>query len=352
MTEAYDKRVRGATGEHGGTMEGRIQRWDNIKFVLIFLVVLGHVCDHYVKESALIRTMWICIYSFHMPLFFFIAGLFSKRKIDGRQYTRIFPYFAMYVVSQILLLLSKMLFVNQYSIELLDTKDAPWFIFVLFFFYLITIVIRRFDHRYILVGSVLLACMAGYDESIGDTLQMARMVTFYPCFYLGYIMDEGTVRRKLSGRKWMVVSWLLILIGIAVVYQNIDVVYKIRPLLTGRNAFSRLKGMMYPLGALMRTGQYLLALVVGAMVIAAVPEKLAGGKLATLGRRSLQIYLLHRPCIVLLVNKLNISEVLYKIWPAHYHLLFAMVALLITMFCSLKLFEKPIRIVITPRMRM
>lgn len=332
-------------------MNERIQKWDNVKFILIFLVVLGHVCDHYVKESALVRTMWICIYSFHMPLFFFISGLFSKRKVDEKQYVRIFTYFALYVVSQMLLLLSKMFFANQYSVELLNTKDAPWFIFVLFFYYLITIAVRRFDYRYILIGSVILACMAGYDESVSDMFQLSRMIVFYPCFYLGYMMDESIIRKKISGKKWMVISWILLLIGVIVVYQNIDTVYKIRPLLTGRNAFTKMKGMMYPLGGLLRFGQYILAFVIGMLVIAAVPESMMKGRIAALGKRSIQVYTLHRPCIIFLINKVNISAALYSIWPAHYHLLILPVAFLITLFCSWKLFEKPIQALTAPQLR-
>ena len=102
-------------------MEKRIEKWDILKFVLIFLVVLGHICDQYVKQSAAVRAIWLCIYSFHMPLFFFVSGLFSKRKVNEKQYAKIFSYFTLYLISQLALLLGKILFANSFQLELLNT---------------------------------------------------------------------------------------------------------------------------------------------------------------------------------------------------------------------------------------
>lgn len=331
-------------------MSKRVEKWDILKFGLIFLVVLGHICDQYVKESAAVRAIWLCIYSFHMPLFFFVAGLFSKRKIDGKQYEKIFPYFAMYIISQLFLLLGKMVFANGYGYELqlLNTKDAPWFIFVLFLYYIITIMLRRFDGRYILIGSVMLSCMAGYDSSISDLLQLSRLVVFYPFFYAGYLFDEGKIREILSWKAIRIVSALLLVMGIGFVVLNIHSIYWIRPILTGRNPYSSLKGICYSLGWLSRLLYYVGAAIIGMMVIAVTPERLGKGRIARLGRRSLQVYILHRPCIILICTRLHVERWFQKIWPAHYHLLIVPLALAVTLFCSWKIFEKPIRILTTP----
>lgn len=50
--------------------------FDNIKTVLIILVVLGHALEEISLEHeyGIIR---VCIYSFHMPAFIFISGYFS-----------------------------------------------------------------------------------------------------------------------------------------------------------------------------------------------------------------------------------------------------------------------------------
>ena len=50
--------------------------FDNMKMVLIILVVFGHALEEISLEHeyGIIRA---CIYSFHMPVFIFISGYFS-----------------------------------------------------------------------------------------------------------------------------------------------------------------------------------------------------------------------------------------------------------------------------------
>ena len=55
----------------------RLCGFDNLKFVLIFLVVLGHfleISEAFEGSELLLRT----IYSFHMPAFLFLTGYFAK----------------------------------------------------------------------------------------------------------------------------------------------------------------------------------------------------------------------------------------------------------------------------------
>ena len=57
---------------------------DNIKVVLIFLVVFGHLIERYIDTSNTLMGILLFIYIFHMPLFIFIAGLFISY-IFGKQ---------------------------------------------------------------------------------------------------------------------------------------------------------------------------------------------------------------------------------------------------------------------------
>lgn len=51
--------------------------FDNIKIVLIILVVFGHALEEISLGNGygIIRA---CIYSFHMPVFILISGYFSR----------------------------------------------------------------------------------------------------------------------------------------------------------------------------------------------------------------------------------------------------------------------------------
>ena len=51
---------------------------DNLKVILIFFVVFGHVIEYYINDNSILMTLYIFIYIFHMPLFIFISGYLSK----------------------------------------------------------------------------------------------------------------------------------------------------------------------------------------------------------------------------------------------------------------------------------
>ncbi|MCD7843041.1 MAG: acyltransferase family protein [Clostridiales bacterium] len=70
--------------------QARIEKWDLLRALLIFLVVLGHTVNYYTADSVWMRGLFLFINSFHMPCFLFLDGLFSKRNVDGKRYSRIF----------------------------------------------------------------------------------------------------------------------------------------------------------------------------------------------------------------------------------------------------------------------
>ena len=59
----------------------RIYKYDNVKALLIFLVVIGHMTTDYVSDSHMVRWITLWIYTFHMPAFIFISGLVHKHYI-------------------------------------------------------------------------------------------------------------------------------------------------------------------------------------------------------------------------------------------------------------------------------
>ena len=57
--------------------KGRLHWLDYSKIIGMYLVVLGHV----IKDNTLLLKG--IIYSFHMPLFFFLSGFLHKLRIGG-----------------------------------------------------------------------------------------------------------------------------------------------------------------------------------------------------------------------------------------------------------------------------
>jgi hypothetical protein len=57
--------------------------FSNLKFILIFLVILGHLIEKYIYVNHDLYSIYTVIYMVHMPLFAFISGFFLKTAIEN-----------------------------------------------------------------------------------------------------------------------------------------------------------------------------------------------------------------------------------------------------------------------------
>src|SRR5699024_7261075 len=52
--------------------------FDNAKVILRFLVVFGHLIQPFISASSELNTLYLCIYTCHMPAFIVLAGFYAK----------------------------------------------------------------------------------------------------------------------------------------------------------------------------------------------------------------------------------------------------------------------------------
>lgn len=72
-------------------MSTRNAYFDNAKFVLIFLVVFGHMISPYRTDSEGMLSIYHFIFIFHMPVFILLAGYFSKNFHKKGYYKKSLP---------------------------------------------------------------------------------------------------------------------------------------------------------------------------------------------------------------------------------------------------------------------
>lgn len=114
----------------------RIAYWDNMKAILIFLVVLGHFLLSISKKDSMVLGLGYYIYLFHMPAFVFVSGFFSKRYINKLKATgeievnKIAGYLCLYVILNLMIWLVSFIFhgTSLFSIDLLRMEGAPWYL--------------------------------------------------------------------------------------------------------------------------------------------------------------------------------------------------------------------------------
>ena len=98
----------------------RNYRFDNIKFILITLVVFGHFLE--LINGQVTDNLYRIIYLFHIPAFIFITGYFAKFNPAKIIRTLILPY----VISQLLYLPYNSLFILEKDTFTLQFTKPYW----------------------------------------------------------------------------------------------------------------------------------------------------------------------------------------------------------------------------------
>lgn len=282
-------------------MQKRIALWDNLKLFLIFTVVLGHLTLQYFNSSECYSILTMIIYTFHMPAFVFVSGLFSKHSInnDKPPVKKAFGFIIIYFFMRILNYIPNVVFGVHSDFEIFYADDAPWYMMAMALWYIITYAIRKIDTKYILIKSVVLACFAPYMTGDADFLVILRLITFYPFFYAGYCLEPDYASKKTSGRGARIFSGIFVTAFCLICIFVNEKMYWLFPLLTGRRKYSAL-GAYGDWGVLFKAGYYIVAVLLIFSIISLCPRK--NFKISGFGSRTLQIYVFHRPFLYLIKN--------------------------------------------------
>ena len=269
----------------------RIPLWDNLKFYLIVLVVIGHFAEA-AGTSHLLRSVFLFIYAFHMPAFFFVSGLFhSNRNIAPK----VASFLALYILMKAIIYLELLLMGKKPSFSLFSESGIPWFMFAMAVFTLLRFLFRNVEPRFLLIFSLLSASFAGYDPAVGDTFVLSRILVFFPFYLLGSIIDHERLMSLRQIKPLRVLAAFILLIWGFICLFLLDKVYPLRPLFTGRNPFP---DAFLPYGAVWR----LLCYAVSVLLVFACVLLVPGGSSFTsrFGGRTLQVYFWHRIVLYIL----------------------------------------------------
>ncbi|MGV9903783.1 acyltransferase family protein [Streptomyces sp. NPDC003388] len=176
--------------------------FDNAKYLAIVLVATGHSWEPLKGDSRVLEALYTVVYSFHMPAFIIISGYFS-RSFDMRP-DRLKRLITGVAVPYILFETAYPLFKNAVDhsheeISLLDPWYLTWFLVALFVWRLTTPVWKLV--RWPLPVAIGIAMLASVSPSIGDDLDLQRVLQFLPYFVLGLCMKPEYFR--MVRRRWV-----------------------------------------------------------------------------------------------------------------------------------------------------
>lgn len=317
----------------------RVAKWDNTKAILIFLVVFGHAITAIISHNELIRSVFLWITAFHMPLFMFLTGLFSKSFVNAPKlnYNKITSYVLLYFFMKLTIYLTLGIVKSWGRFSWTSESGTPWYIFVTAVFMVVTYLVKRFNSKKVLIISIFLALAVGYIKEIGDAFMLSRIFVYYPYFFLGYMSDRERLLAFISQKSVRLISCAVLVIFTLGIFAFGDQLFNIRYVLSGNNSYIEFGEDWYPFGAMLRLGCYILSSVIGLAVLSVIPIRRIP-VVTKIGSKTLTVYALHRQ--VLYVLQYTVFAPMIAALP-DYGVMLAMlgISLLIAFVLSLKPFD-------------
>ena len=197
---------------------------DGLKFLLIFLVVLGHLSYH--DYGIELNKM---IYSFHMPVFVFLSGYLTSLKSNSEKHAMwlkktaiifLLAQFAHIIMAVAFRYLSSTMS-NTPPHHLLSLGDfiypkiALWYLLCLIYWRFITWKVFDKNHDLLwLIGSFILSIIVGIIP-IGETFSFQRAFAFFPFFILGLVFKQRNWAIQLD-KVPLLIPVMIIIIGFIV----------------------------------------------------------------------------------------------------------------------------------------
>ncbi|MEU4404586.1 acyltransferase family protein [Streptosporangium sp. NPDC023963] len=264
---------------------------DNVKFVLIALVVTGHSLVPTLKAHSA-EAAYLFIYMFHMPAFVLISGYLgrnfwnSNAKINKLVDTLLIPY----VVVEIGYALLRYGLGQKWTLTIIDPAWLNWYLLALVLWRISTPIWTRM--RQPLLVAVVIYMAAGFSEISGD-FSIDRFFGLLPFYVLGLLLKPEHF--DLLKPLWVKITSAVVLVGAAGVAIVIAPRVPLDPIYF-RYSFKAMD-MSWWLGFGVRGAVLVAALVMTVAVLALVPR--GETWFSDLGTRTLYAYLLHGVVVVI-----------------------------------------------------
>ncbi|MEV0581890.1 acyltransferase family protein [Nonomuraea sp. NPDC050310] len=184
---------------------------DNVKFLLIALVVVGHSLVPTLNADSS-RSLYIFIYTFHMPLFVVISGYLSRNFWNSNAKTNklVDTFLIPYVIVEVGYAALRTALGQKWSLTIIDPAWLNWYLVALLFWRLSTPVWKRM--KFPIPVSIAVYLFAGFSQISGE-FSMDRFFGLLPFFVIGLTLQPQHF--EWLNRLWVKIVAGVILLGAA-----------------------------------------------------------------------------------------------------------------------------------------
>lgn len=289
--------------------------FDNSKGVLTFLVVYGHLIEYFIfRSSEAVQYIYSGIYMFHMPIFVFISGYFSKKNSEKR----IIQLFVTYMLWQKIIfpLVTSIMMGTSYSDELnaiFHPEGSYWYVLSLVIWKLI---VPYFSHiKFSFIIAILAGVLVGTTEMKMNLslFSFGRTVVFFPFFIAGYFVTKERLYQIINRIKkhWGIILFIIVtMIGIYILYGSKDFLLEekyINRILYGKYIYKNIYGRDL-VGIVVRFMLYIVQFALIILFFTFMPD--TNTIFTRFSRKSLAIYLTHF-MLFRYINETYLKEIVY-----------------------------------------
>ena len=283
-------------------MKKRIAYWDNLKYLMIVFVIVGHFIleNNSGISSPFYNSFSVYIYLFHIPTFFFISGYFFKKKSalwNAFTYvlyaiaTKLIMFFGKWAVYTIAIkIFNRQVKYEPVNLSFVKYNDMIWFLIVLAIVEFLMFVLDKTNSKVLLVLAIVVGCLVGYfsvvgaTNTLGDYFAWFRVLVMFPFFAFGKVIKEYNLVEKLREKNGIRIISGVVIVGVFLLFMlNESNISGLTSLFSGRNSYEIISknwrlgivdsAVIYRVGALLRLVTYLATFIMCLSWTLVIPDK-------------------------------------------------------------------------------
>lgn len=268
--------------------------FDTLKGFLILSVIIGNSIELASPQNVDTHYFLLFLYMFHMPMFTFVSGYFSKLS-KRTTVQKVTSTFKLYFFAQLFYIIfyKYILRSSGYKFEFMYPQWTLWYLLSLTCWYILGDYIK--DKKKWLIGAIIVSLIAGFDNSIGSLGSMERTLFYFPFFIAGMAFDKKYIEVLKRHRIKLLISSAIVLILLYVFSKDIKLEFLFE--LFSYSAAN--EDVLLP-PFLTRIFHYGGAFVIGTFILTLVPNFKT--ILSPLGKNSLILYLSHAAVCNILIG--------------------------------------------------
>ncbi|OZM58643.1 hypothetical protein CIB95_03485 [Lottiidibacillus patelloidae] len=263
---------------------------DNARFILVVLVVIGHLISPFKDNNEIIYFINNFLASFRMPALIYLTGFFSKKFykegfIEKITIKLLFPYLIFQLIYN---------FNPTLSINWFNPSFGLWFLLSVYSWNLLLFIFTRLKKP--IIFALIIGVGIGLVENAGHYFSISRTFVFFPIFLIGFYTEKVHLEWfKKKQAKLLSVIALIVSFTILSYFSVLET----RGLMLGKTSYSNLDFSNLE-GIYLRALFYVIMLLGVVFYLPWVPKK--QNCLTNFGQVTAYIYILHLPIIGFLYN--------------------------------------------------